>query len=548
MSPALEALCRAQGLRWLRLDETLRVQAQGGSGPLEAKTGALITDLFAELVGCEDEVRAGFELRFVNRSIEGSLRYFDLVCTEDAEGRVLLVTEVSEQGEVQQRLSQSRNELAIAQARLAESNAALDASRRGLRDLLDDLRIGTALLDADGQVSFLSAAARAFLGEVEGDWRGFGIDAEGLAGIEAALEAPGERIAVQSKGAEGRRFSLEMDAAPTPEGGHRLVFYDVSEVENLQRLLQGPSLSNIVGSSEQMRSLLNRLRNVAPFDTTVLITGETGTGKELVARAIHECSARNDGPFIAMNCAGLSDSLLESQLFGHRKGAFTGAMNDQKGYFESAQGGTLFLDEIGDVPMSVQTRLLRVLQEREVTRVGEMSPRKVDVRFIAATHQDLDALVARGAFRADLMYRIRIARILLPALRERVGDIPELVECFLSDLRGRTGKVVRGFTDEANALLMGYPWPGNVRELRGVAEAGFVQACGVLIEVGDLPPEVQESTPAGPDPFADAPDERARLLAALEAADGNRTRAARLLGISRATFYRRLTELDIEIE
>jgi DNA-binding NtrC family response regulator len=278
----------------------------------------------------------------------------------------------------------------------------------------------------------------------------------------------------------------------------------------------------------------------------VLIEGETGTGKELVARAIHFSSRRKHNPFIALNCAGLTDSLLGSQLFGHRRGAFTGAVEDHKGLFQAADGGTLFLDEVGDIPANVQTSLLRVLQEREVVRLGDSKPLKVDVRVLAATHHNLVDDVARGTFRSDLLYRIRVVRIHLPPLHQRREDIPLLVSHFLGQCGAATGKHVGGISTDAMGILLTYRWPGNVRELKSAVEYGIVRSKGPVIEATDLPAEIIDgATSPGTLPEAAGADERQRLLAALAAAKGNRVAAARLLGMSRATLYRRLAELNI---
>jgi DNA-binding NtrC family response regulator len=276
--------------------------------------------------------------------------------------------------------------------------------------------------------------------------------------------------------------------------------------------------------------------------TTVLIQGETGTGKELAARAIHEESPRSAGPFVAVNCAALNPDLAGSQLFGHRKGAFTGATEDQAGYFEAADGGTLFLDEIGDVPLDVQRQLLRVLEEEAVTRLGETEPRPVDVRIVAATHRTLDDEVQADRFRQDLLYRIRIARVTLPPLRERRSDLPLLVRTFLREIRARTGAEVDQVSDDALRHLLDYDWPGNVRELRNALEAALIRASGEVLRVDDLPPEIREASPTETDASA---EEAERIRAALEQTNGNRTEAAELLGISRATLYRRLDEYGI---
>ena len=330
-----------------------------------------------------------------------------------------------------------------------------------------------------------------------------------------------------------------------------MFLYDVSPLVDLRRQLDASAaLADIVGKCPAMRQVFQMIQDVARVDSTVLIEGETGTGKELVARAIHRLGHRRDKPFVAINCAGLSEELAASLLFGHRRGSFTGAVNDQQGLFEAAHGGTLFLDEIGDLPMRVQTTLLRVLEEHAVLRLGESQPRAVDVRVLAATHRDLARGVAEERFRQDLLYRIRVARVRLPALRERREDLPLLVRAFLADHAASTGKRVDGISDEAMAILMEYDWPGNVRELRNGLEYAVIHARSSIVQSDDLPPELLEIIPLADQEQTDQEDagtaDADRLQAALRRARGNRTRAAALLGISRATLYRRLRELGLD--
>lgn len=315
-----------------------------------------------------------------------------------------------------------------------------------------------------------------------------------------------------------------------------------------RQLNEKTQFQDLIGKSKLMSELYVRIRELAKVDTTVLIEGETGTGKELVARAIHFSSARKTGPFIAINCAGLTDALLTSQLFGHKKGAFTGAVDHQQGFFEAANGGTLFLDEIGDISSAVQISLLRVLQEKEVVRLGESRPRKVDVRVLAATHHNLSQDVVNGSFRADLLYRIRVARIQLPSLRDRRGDIPLLIASFLGQYCVVTGKPVDRVSPEALQALTNYAWPGNVRELKSAIEAALISCKDSTIQIEDLPPEVLDSNSVPHMPLEAPQDEKTRLLAALGRAKGNRTMAARLLGMSRATLYRRLTDFNLTPE
>jgi transcriptional regulator with PAS, ATPase and Fis domain len=275
-----------------------------------------------------------------------------------------------------------------------------------------------------------------------------------------------------------------------------------------------------------------------------MVTGETGTGKELVARAVHECSARRGGPFLAVNCASLAEGLLETELFGHLRGSFTGAVADKRGLFEAANGGTLFLDEIGDVSLGLQQRLLRVLQEREVRRVGAVRATPVDVRVVAATRRDLRREVAEGRFREDLFYRLNVFPISLPPLRDRAADIPLLVEAALAGMRGARPRLA--CSPLAMRTLRAYPWPGNVRELLAALESAAIRADGDRIEAQHLPEEVRSALERGAGEgeryrtHDAAGDERAAILAALEEAGGSRARAAEIMGMGRTTLWRKM--------
>jgi DNA-binding NtrC family response regulator len=303
--------------------------------------------------------------------------------------------------------------------------------------------------------------------------------------------------------------------------------------------------SGWIGRSPAMARTLDLARRVAQVDSTVLLTGESGVGKERIARFIHQESPRTAGPFVAINCGAVPETLLESELFGHAKGSFTGASQDRPGLFEAAHGGSLLLDEIGDVPPAMQVKLLRVLQEREVRRVGENRSRPVDVRVIAATNRDLVADIHAARFRQDLYYRLRVVEIHVPPLRERREDILPLARSFLAEAAARTGRKVAGFTPAAAARLLSHSWPGNVRELENAVERAVVLARRQRIDVDDLPEDLQSSTPA-PTAIGDiqplAQVERDYILAAIRSEHGNRTRAARKLGIGTATLYRKLKE------
>jgi two-component system response regulator AtoC len=314
------------------------------------------------------------------------------------------------------------------------------------------------------------------------------------------------------------------------------------------------AIPGMVGRSKAMRAVYDEIRRVASTDSTVLITGETGTGKEVAARAIYSLSPRVDGPFVPVNCAAMAESLLESELFGHVRGAFTGAVRDKKGLFEAAHGGTVFLDEIGDVSLGLQQRLLRVLQEREVRRIGAVKSIKIDVRAVAATARDLLNEVEAGRFREDLYYRIAVFPISLPPLRDRTGDVPLLVERALERI-GRRLPDQRRLTCSplAMRLLRSYAWPGNVRQLFSVIESAAIHADGPRIEAQHLPEEIRAPAGVGPakeqarynsDQNPEA--ERAAIVTALEASNGHREHAADLLGMSRTTLWRKMKEYGIE--
>ncbi|MCZ8959802.1 sigma-54-dependent response regulator transcription factor ZraR [Escherichia albertii] len=300
----------------------------------------------------------------------------------------------------------------------------------------------------------------------------------------------------------------------------------------------------MVGKSAAMQHLLSEIALVAPSEATVLIHGDSGTGKELVARAIHASSARREKPLVALNCAALNESLLESELFGHEKGAFTGADKRREGRFVEADGGTLFLDEIGDISPMMQVRLLRAIQEREVQRVGSNQTIPVDVRLIAATHRDLAEEVNAGRFRQDLYYRLNVVAIEVPSLRQRREDIPLLADHFLQRFAERNRKAVKGFTPQAMDLLIHYDWPGNIRELENAVERAVVLLTGEYISERELPLAIAGT----PIPLAQSQDiqplvevEKEVILAALEKTGGNKTEAARQLGITRKTLLAKLS-------
>ncbi len=337
----------------------------------------------------------------------------------------------------------------------------------------------------------------------------------------------------------------------------------VKQEEKIQSLKSSlyhqPGLFGIMGCSEPIRKLLELIRNVARSDAPVLIYGESGVGKELVARAIHESGARAEGSFIKVNCASLNENLLESELFGHVRGAFTGAARTRIGRFEAASGGSIFLDEIGDVSPAIQVKLLRVLESREIERVGDHRPIPVDAKIITATNRDLEDLVSRGLFRADLFYRINVVPIHVPPLRERKEDIPILAQGFIEKIAGRSGKRIDGMTCEALELMMSYDWPGNVRELRNAIEYAFVLCNAPLIGRENLAPRIMlegarnqticsDSKVARNDGSPLFISEKERLIEALRSTGGNQTEAAKLLGISRIAVWKRMKKHGVTID
>jgi DNA-binding NtrC family response regulator len=326
------------------------------------------------------------------------------------------------------------------------------------------------------------------------------------------------------------------------------------EVENVSLRKQLDSkfgLENIIGKSPEMKEIFDIVQQVAPTRATVLLGGESGTGKELVAKAIHQLSPRAKQPFVTVHCAALAPTLLESELFGHEKGAFTGAHERRVGRFEQAQGGTLFLDEIGEIDATIQVKLLRFLGERTFERVGSNKTLTADVRLISATNKNLEELVKTGKFREDLFFRLRVVEINLPPLRDRMGDIPLLAQKFLREFATENGKSVNDFTADALQLLMNHPWPGNVRELRTAIEHAVVLCRGEKISARDLPPSVRSGRTAEPqilqrNDLTVKEAEKQLVMRALKETDGNRTRAAIKIGMSRRTFHRKLHEYHLE--
>lgn len=309
------------------------------------------------------------------------------------------------------------------------------------------------------------------------------------------------------------------------------------------------SFEHIIGKSPAMAKVFEIVKRVAPTKASVLITGESGVGKELIANALHNLSTRNDKPFIKVHCAALAESLLESELFGHEKGSFTGAVSRKRGRFELAHSGSIFLDEIGEIDQLVQVKILRVLQEKKFERVGGEETLEVDVRVITATNRDLEKEIVEGKFREDLFYRLNVVRIHVPPLRERKDDLPLLITAFIHEIAKENGKKIEGIDTKARSVLYAYDWPGNVRQLRNCIESAVVMTSGTVITLDDLPPSILQQNeslslhvPVG---VTMAEAEKQVILQTLSAQNGNKSKTAEVLGIGRKTLHRKLNEYGI---
>jgi PAS domain S-box-containing protein len=356
--------------------------------------------------------------------------------------------------------------------------------------------------------------------------------------------------------AQGKKRAVAISTALLKDGSGKVIggvetFRDMSMIEQLRKEIEGRySCEDIISQSHKMQNLFAVLPNIAESNTTVLIEGESGTGKELFARAIHSLSFRKDKPFVAVNCASLPDTLLESELFGYKAGAFTDAKKDKPGRFALAQGGTIFLDEIGDISSAVQVRLLRVLQEKTYEPVGAVSSVKADVRIITATNKKLDQLVQQGKFRDDLYYRVNVMRLELPPLRDRKEDIPLLVDHFISRFNSLHNKNICCITNEVTAILCAYDFPGNVRELENIIEHCFVLCEGEIIETKHLPasfqPDLKTDKIESSQPATIKQIEIILITQALRRNKGNKTATAKELGIDKSTLFRKMKTLGIK--
>ncbi len=443
-------------------------------------------------------------------------------------------------------------------ARLAFLGLGSEAALQTMGDALPD---GLFTTDVAGRITYWNAAAERITGWSRAE--AIGRDCSLLAGDAlrgcscgagpvrcgmAERERTSKTCTVRTK--DGRLLVIVKNAVPLVAPGGAVVgalesFTEIGPAEDLAPApapAAGPPADlGLVGVHESMSELRRMIRLVAQSDTTVMILGESGSGKERVAEAIHAVSPRATGPFVRVNCSALNENLLESELFGHVKGAFTGALRDRRGRFQEADGGTLLLDEIGDVSPLVQVKLLRVIEQREIERVGDSAPVRVDVRLLCATHRDLKTLVEEGRFRADLYFRLAVFPVRVPPLREHLEDLPLIADAFLARRAPTRSGVARRFTPAAAAALQAWRWPGNVRELQNALEFAALQAGEGDLDAAHLPPELRCS---GVPAAAGRRDARAftdaQLGAAVEECGGNRTAAARRLGISRVTLWKRL--------
>lgn len=432
--------------------------------------------------------------------------------------------------------------------------------RTNLAAIFDSVKDGLVSVDADGIVTDFNKAAGRFCGLVADD-RG-----ENVASLDMPCsgkcrellartledQKPLELARMKCEHLERSKQVVSLSTAPlqNKDGeifGAVMAVRDETRLDDLERSLnKRQSLHRLIAASQKMQELFGLIENLAKVPSTVLILGESGTGKELVAEALHLSGTRKKRPLVKVNCAALSDTLLESELFGHVKGAFTGAVKDHVGRFQKADGGTIFLDEIGDISPRMQLRLLRVLQEKEVERIGDSTPIKVDVRIVAATNQDLEEKVRRGEFRQDLYYRLKVITLTLPALRERKDDIPLLVDHFIRRYNEILGRQLQGCGQEVMEAMQAYDWPGNIRQLEHAVEHMLIHCSEPMASLNHLPSEVlQSASDLASSSEGTEGREQQTILAALEKTDWNKAKAARLLGIDRKTLYRKIEKFQL---
>ena len=433
-------------------------------------------------------------------------------------------------------------------------------TKSNLAAIFDSVRDGLVSVDETGLVTDFNGSARHICG-LRDDDRGEEID-------DLAMLCSGkcrellhrtlyerrpmllERMECEHLERAGQVVSLSTAPLQNTEGdffGAVMVVRDETRLNDLERSLnKRQSFHRMIGKSQKMQEVFGLIENLAQVPSTVLILGESGTGKELVAEALHLSGNRKKKPLVKVNCAALSDTLLESELFGHVKGSFTGAVKDHVGRFQKADGGTIFLDEIGDISPRMQLRLLRVLQEKEVERIGDSTPIKVDVRIVSATNQDLEEKVRLGEFRQDLYYRLKVITLALPPLRERKEDIAPMVDHFIRHYNAELGRNLQGVSPEGMQAMLDYDWPGNIRQLEHAVEHMLIHCKQSVAAVDDLPAEIIQSRPLVAMPDNESEDqEQQSVLDALEKTAWNKAKAARLLGIDRKTLYRKIEKFQI---
>jgi transcriptional regulator with PAS, ATPase and Fis domain len=440
------------------------------------------------------------------------------------------------------------------------------------KTIVDTLQDGLMVVDPCGNIVAVNPAAEKLTGYtadelIDSSCRGLNctgcqIFAQGSGekwcGLFLSGQVRAKQCMITSK--SGRAIHVVKNASVLKdENGHIIggveTFVDVSvmiqlqqEIASLRRTFHlDDGRHGILGKSPIMVRLFELIDSVAQSDAPVMIQGASGTGKELVARSIHETSHRKNKPFIKVNCASLNENLLESELFGHVKGAYTGADRARMGRFEAAHEGTIFLDEIGDIPLATQVKLLRVLEEKEIERVGDHRSIPVNVRIVSATHKDLESLISQGLFREDLFFRINVFPLECPSLSDRREDIPVLVQHFIEQNNEKTGKKILGLTVEAMEKLMGYPWPGNVRELRNIIEYAFVLCYGEWIGTEHLPGKILIEPVMDCRGPVETRIERDKLLRVLRQVSGNQSEAARILDVSRVTIWKRIKKYGIDL-
>jgi two-component system response regulator HydG len=452
---------------------------------------------------------------------------------------------------------------------------------RYLKDIVDAVRDGIMIVDTDGRILMVNAAMAGMTGFPEDEMIGSPctiLDCDACEQLRSATEEKWCRLFVRQR-VRNKRCTMtkkngaylnsvkEASVLKDEQGkvfGALEIYTDTTELDRkdekirglLRQLNKDTGFHDMVGDHQSMQSIYQIIEKVARRDATVLIGGESGTGKELVANAIHELGKRSNGPFVKINCAALNESLIESELFGHHKGAFTGAYRHRKGLFETAAGGEIFLDEIGDIPLTTQAKLLRVLETKQFVRIGGTRTINVDIRIITATNRDLAERVSRGLFREDLFYRINIFPVHLPPLRERKDDIALLVNAFIHEFQSETQKRITGVSPAVMDIFMRYHWPGNIRELKSALEYAFLVAESGLLEIHHLPSQLSSALNSETAPLnvsadssaAVGPEEKAQLIEALREAGGNQSRAAGILGVHRMTVFNRMRKYGVMLK